>query len=264
MTKLSVRREQRNNTRAGVKIQGNGWCDGGLCYIPFCAFEQIASPWSKIALQDDLSSWGEIIDWGSLEITSSVLSHRQEISEDYSQRCVPSGHRNIQKCVINPHTHSTHMLSDLERYKLLSTLLDPLNRAEHNRILIKGAKIKNQWVHRQVQTSQVNWTDSKSPSSLTLLSHLINCALHTPMRARSASVNKPRRLLHQHGLQRVVQSQRRRETGRERGIRVCLSITQTSSLPICDLYWLIHETAPPHLSLWPQRVSQSWSQQRAH
>lgn len=60
----------------------------------------------------------------------------------------------------------THTLPDLERYKLLSTLLDASHRAEHNRILIKGAEIKKQRVHRHVQTAQVNWTDSKvlSPS----------------------------------------------------------------------------------------------------
>lgn len=38
MTKFSVCWEQWNNTHTGVKIRGNGWCDGGLCYIPSCTF----------------------------------------------------------------------------------------------------------------------------------------------------------------------------------------------------------------------------------
>ena len=124
-----------------------------------------------------------VLEIGALH--PSVLSRRQEISEDYRQRRVPAGHRNIQKYVINPHTHAhthcTHLLSDLERYKLLSTLLDPSHRAEHKRSLIKGAKIKNQWVHRQVQTTQVHWTDSKVlhpspfPHSLLIVHFTLQC-----------------------------------------------------------------------------------------
>lgn len=34
------------------------------------------------------------------------------------------------------------MLSDLERYKLLSALLDPVHKNEHGPTLIKGVKIK--------------------------------------------------------------------------------------------------------------------------
>lgn len=121
--------------------------------------------------------------WEIGALHPSVLSRRPEISEDYRQRLVPAGHRNIQKCVINPHTHthSTHLLSDLERYKLLSTLLDPSHRAEHKRSLIKGAKIKNRWVHRQVQTTQVHWTDSKVlhpspfPHSLLIVHFTLQC-----------------------------------------------------------------------------------------
>ena len=45
-----------------------------------------------------------VLEIGALH--PSVLSRRQEISEDYRQRRVPAGHRNIQKYVINPHTHT--------------------------------------------------------------------------------------------------------------------------------------------------------------
>ena len=186
-----------------------------------------------------------------------MLSHRHEISEDYSQRRALAGHGNTQKCVISLHT-DTHT-SDLERFTLLSTLLYLLHSAEHNHSLIKGAEIKNPQDHRQVHTGRENWTDSKvlHPSayspSLLIVHFTLQCALHVLLQLISLvtfciSVDYSKKYM-------------REERKPEMEKSGCVSTPfKTQSLPIHDLYWLIYETASPPLSLWPRCVPQSRSQ----